>query len=441
VSGHARGEHRPAGSGDDPPADSGARRCRPRPRPLAPGGPRPTDRLAAFFLVALAFLVAGGVVAVLDAAGAGGSHGRWLALHLALLGGVSQLVLGAGQFFATAFLATDPPSRALVRAQLASWSAGTLALAIGVPADAPALVDLGGLAILAGLALFAVALFGLERRSLQRAAWAVRWYHAAAASLALGALVGVALAHGSAWTHGSLLGAHLALNLAGWLGTAIVGTLHTFFPSLTHTRLPRPRLQGPTFAAWLGGVAALAAGAAFHAGAAVAAGWALLALAGGLLAVNLAGCARAAQPPLGLAVRLVGAGQAFLVAGLLVALAALVADGPWAPLAGAWRDALAALLLAGWVGLTVAGSLLHLLAVLRRVRHLGEPMPAPRPRAEAVTALLAVTAVAALAASRAPALDEVAPAAELLTVAVAALLAARILALAALAVRGARLRV
>lgn len=416
-------------------------RCRPRPQPLALGGPRPTDLLAAFFLAALAFLLAGGVVAVLDAAGLAGRDGRWLALHLALLGGVSQLVLGAGQFFATAFLATDPPPRGLVRAQLASWSAGTLALAVGVPTGAQALVDLGGLAILAGLALFAVALAGLERRSLQRAAWAVRWYHASAASLALGALVGVALARGAAWTHGSLLGAHLALNLAGWLGTAIVGTLHTFFPSLTHTRLPRPRLQGPTFTAWLGGVAALAAGAAFHAGAAVAAGWALLAIAAGLLAVNLAGCARAAQPPLGLPVRLVGAGQGFLAAGLLVALVALIADGPWAPLAGSWRDALAALLLAGWVGLTVAGSLLHLLAVLRRVRHLGEPMPAPRPRPDAVTALLAVTAVAALAASRVPALDAIAPAAEALTAVVASLLAARILALAVRAVRGARLRV
>jgi hypothetical protein len=30
------------------------------------------------------------------------------------------------------------------------------------------------------------------------------------------------LARGVSWPHGSLLGAHLALNIAGWLGTAIV---------------------------------------------------------------------------------------------------------------------------------------------------------------------------------------------------------------------------
>lgn len=47
------------------------------------------------------------------------AQGRWLALHLAFLGGVSQLVLGAGPFFVTASLATQPPRRGLIGAQLA----------------------------------------------------------------------------------------------------------------------------------------------------------------------------------------------------------------------------------------------------------------------------------------------------------------------------------
>lgn len=433
----------PRGAADDgPAAPSGppARRCRPRPQPLTPGGLRPTDLLAGFFLVAIGFLLASAVVATLTALGLVGWYGRWLALHLALLGGVSQLVLGAGQFFATAFLATDPPPRGLARAQLASWSAGAALVAIGVPTSTTALTDVGGLAILAGLLLFSISLARLERRSLQRARWAVRWYYASAACLALGALLGIAMARGVAWTHGSLLGAHLALNLAGWLGAAIVGTLHTFYPSLTHTRLPRPRLQAPTFATWTGGVGALAVGAAFDAGALLALGWALLALAAALLARNLLGCARAAQPPLGIAPRLVGTAQLFLLAGLLVALAALLCGGAWAPLAGAWRSALAVLLLAGWIGLTVAGSLLHLLAVLRRVRHLGEPMPAVRARGDRALTLLAAAAVAALALTRAPAVTALAPAAELATAAAAALLALRILALAVRAVRGSRLR-
>jgi hypothetical protein len=48
------------------------------------------------------------------------------------VGGVSQLVLGAAQFFAGAFLATDPPRRELVRVQLVTWNVGALLVAIGV---------------------------------------------------------------------------------------------------------------------------------------------------------------------------------------------------------------------------------------------------------------------------------------------------------------------
>jgi len=417
------------------------RRCRRTPRPLSPGALRPTDLLAAFFLAGIAFLVAGGVAAALDTAGALPWWGHWLALHLALVGGVSLLVLGAAQFFSTAFLATDPPARALVRAQLALWCTSTVLVAVGVPAGDSALSDLGGAGIIATLALFGAALWRLERRSLQRARWAVRWYHLSAGWLAIGALAGILMARGTAWPYGSLLGAHLALNLAGWLGTAIVGTLHTLYPSLTQTALRHPRLQGPTFAVWALAVAALAVGAAFGWPAVLVLGWGALAVGAGLLAVSVAGCARAATPPLSLAARMVGVAQGFLVAGLLYALGVLAADGPDAVLAGRPRSVLAALLLAGWIGMTVAGSLLHLLSVLRRVRHLGGAMPAPSPGRDRALTAAAAAAVAALAAGRAAGIDALGAAGRVVLIAVAALVAARVLVLAARAVRAVRLRV
>jgi hypothetical protein len=81
--------------------------------------------------------------------------------------------------------------------------------------------------------------------------------------LAAGAMAGLASAlTDTPWLHwpalhlaflGGVSQLVLALNLAGRLGTAIVGTLHTFFPSLTQTRLRLPRLQAPTFVAWLFG--------------------------------------------------------------------------------------------------------------------------------------------------------------------------------------------
>ncbi len=142
-------------------------------------------------------------------------------------------MLGAGQFFVCAFLATDPPPRRLIWAQLAAWNVGTMLVAVGVPTATSGLVDGGGALIAAGLVLFAAALRGMQRRSLQRAPWALRWYQASAVCLGVGALAGVLMARDTPWPYGSLLGAHLALNLGGWFGTAIIGTLHTFFPSLT----------------------------------------------------------------------------------------------------------------------------------------------------------------------------------------------------------------
>jgi hypothetical protein len=189
-----------------------------------PSAARPTSLLLAFFVPALALLgaaaVAGGVYLI-----TGHAWLHWLALHLALLGGVSQLVLGAGQFFVCAFLATDPPSRRVISGQLLAWNLGTVLVAVGVPNANSLMTDAGAALIAVGLIMFAGALVEMQRRSLQRARWAVRWYEACAACLGFGALIGVLLARGTLRTPGSLLGAHLALNLGGWLGTAIVGTL------------------------------------------------------------------------------------------------------------------------------------------------------------------------------------------------------------------------
>lgn len=409
-----------------------ARRC--RPRPLDPCSPRPSALMSMFFVPAIGLLLASAGAALLDAV-TGRDWLHWLALHLALLGGVSQLVLGAGQFFVCAFLATDPPSRRLVTGQLLAWNGGTLLVAVGVPTHTGAFVDVGGALIGVGLALFAVALGGMQRRSLQRARWAVRWYQACAACLGVGALIGVLLARGTPWPEGSLLGAHLALNLGGWLGMAILGTLHTFFPSLTQTQLRFPALQGPTFTLWLLGVGLLALGATFTAASLIAAGWSGLASAGFLLGTNLAASLRSAQKPLTLPALLIALAQAFLLAGLLFALVVAIDQGPRGSLLGAERSVLAVLLLVGWVGLTVCGALLHLLAILARVRNFSRTMPVSAPRRDTALALLAGVGITALAASHAPNLNTLSIPATVIVLGVLTLLGTRILDLAIRALR------
>jgi hypothetical protein len=211
---------------------------------------------------------------------------------------------------------------------------------------------------------------------------------------------GVLLATGARWTSGYLLGAHVVLNLAGWFGTAIVGTLHAFFPSLTQTRLRFPALQRPTFASWTAGSAALATGFGFAAGPLVIVGWTGLTLAAALLCLNLAASLRSAPVAASLSVRLIAPAQACLVLALGLALAGALGGEATAGPAGSTRAAIAALLLPGWLGLTVAGSLLHLLAVLVCVRDLRQPLPAPHLTRDRALAMLALLGVLLLAASR-----------------------------------------
>jgi hypothetical protein len=134
------------------------RRCRRPPTTRREGDLRPTDVVGSFFICGIAFLLAAAVAALIQAA-APWAWGRWLALHLAFVGGVSQLVLGASQFFAGAFLATDPPPRRLVRAELAAWNLGAVILAIAIPRAAGSAVWLA-----VGLLMVALALWGSRSR-------------------------------------------------------------------------------------------------------------------------------------------------------------------------------------------------------------------------------------------------------------------------------------
>lgn len=327
----------------------------------------PAQMLRGFIYTAVPLLLAGlacGVVAVAT----GSEDARWLALHLAMLGGVSQLIVGVGQYFVCSFLATTPPARRLTIAQLTTWNVGVLLVVVSVPADLPGLTVVGALAILAGIGLYFAGLDDMRRRSLQTARWALRWYFAAGAALAAGVLLGVLLESSFAWTHGSLLGAHITLNVVGWLGTAIVGTLHTFFPTLTGTRLRIPRLQGATFWLWAVAVWTMAAAYAVGLPGLQYAALAVLTLAAGLLVVNLISSLAARTIPLSVAAVLISIGQCFLMLALLCGLASPGLDADAAFASPSLR--FVAPPLAAWISLTVIGSLVHVIGVLLRVHRL-----------------------------------------------------------------------
>jgi len=138
------------------------------------------------------------------------------------------------------------------------------------------------------------------------------------------------------------------------------------------------RLQAPTFGFWVAGTVMLASGFAFGLDPLTSAGWLALAVAAALLCANLIASLLACSGAPALPALLIAAAQLCLGAALTVTLTSVIAGDPTSALFADAREPVAILLLPGWLGLTVAGSLLHLLAVLGRVRDLRRPIPVAR---------------------------------------------------------------
>jgi hypothetical protein len=99
-------------------------------------------------VVGVVSVIVGGLVAAVTTP-AGWEHGAWAAAYLVLVTGVAQIGLGLGQ----AVLATTPPSSALVAVQVCGWNLGSAAVILGTLASAPAVVSVGGVLLVACLAL------------------------------------------------------------------------------------------------------------------------------------------------------------------------------------------------------------------------------------------------------------------------------------------------
>jgi nitrite reductase (NO-forming) len=331
-------------------------------------GPRAGWRARRHLLVAgfvLAYLVAGGVTLALGGRVAGG---EWLALHLVLLGGVTNAIVVWSEHFAAALLRTRPVSEGLATGRALALNLGILAVLGGVHTGRSA-VAAGG-ACLAGVVVLAHAL-GLATwvgRALPgRLSGTVWFYVAAAAALLAGMGMGLWLAGGVAGSAGAYLGlrlAHVHLNVLGWVGLAVVGTQFTLWPTVLRTRLV-PGLERavrwslPPLAA---GLAVAAAGLATQRRAVALAG--LAGYAGGL-ALALVPFVRTAlrRPPHTAASWMLGAGMAWFVVAVVADLGALAASPRVVDLDGRVGRLVPAVV-AGFALQTLTGALTYLLPVV-----------------------------------------------------------------------------
>ena len=179
--------------------------------------------------------------------------GWWLPLHLALLGAVTQAIVGGQLMFSTTLGLSRGPSRRLTLTQLGLLNVAALSVITGRLIDHLG-VFIAGVSILVGVIGWVTWQVHLMwRRSVNRRfALTGMFYRLAGTSLLLGASIGGALGIGAFDNGGSYIAhrtVHMILNVYGWAGMTIVGTAVTLLPTILHARAPK--LERVRAAPWL----------------------------------------------------------------------------------------------------------------------------------------------------------------------------------------------
>ena len=286
---------------------------------------------------------------------------RWVMIHLLLLGAVSHSVVVWSQHFSDALLRTSPPRHRAqqVGPRLLLLNVGALLVVTGVVADTWAITVVGTAAVITAASAHAALLVAQMRRSLPaRFSATVTFYVAAAILLTVGAGVGAALARGvSGPLHERLHLAHLALNVLGWIGLTVLGTLITFWPTVLGTRIDHASatLAVRALPVLVAGVGLVVLGAAVDQR-----WWVSTGLAAYIVGVAMAGRGLLAharsRPPATYASMSIGAGLLWWDACLVIIAIGSVTAPTWEALAGT-LDFVAPFLAAGFAAQVLLGAL------------------------------------------------------------------------------------
>ena len=166
---------------------------------------------------------------------------RWLMLHLLFLGAISHAILVWSTHFSTALLHTPATARDRTTQswRLVLVNGGTVVVVIGVLADLWPITAAGAVLVATAVIWHGISLLTKLRHALgSRFAHTIRYYIAAACFLPLGAVLGTLLSHGFADpTHAQVKMSHALLNILGWMGLTIIGTLVTLWPTMLRTKM------------------------------------------------------------------------------------------------------------------------------------------------------------------------------------------------------------
>ncbi|MBM7366806.1 multicopper oxidase domain-containing protein [Gordonia hydrophobica] len=326
-------------------------------------------------LVVLTWLVAlVGVTIAGDAVPA--SH--WLMIHLLGLGAASNAILIWSWYFTEAVLRlSHTESRRSQAARLLLFNAGAVTVVIGYGVVGAADGGVRGgtwWAILAGAltAGAAIAWHGVDlvrriRSALpSRFGGMVRYYVASAVFLLVGVGFGATMTRGDLpgdWPERSAV-AHAGLNIFGWVGITVVGTLVTLWPTILRTRMADgvERAAARALPVLCGAVTLLVVGALIGVLTVAAVGVAAYAAAVGYIAWSHADEVRRKKPT-GFASLSVLAGVLWLLGGLVVLAVAYATAPDWVT-AYERLNVLTTALLGGFLAQVLLGALSYLIPVV-----------------------------------------------------------------------------
>jgi nitrite reductase (NO-forming) len=291
---------------------------------------------------------------------------RWLLLHLLLLGAAGHAILVWSRYFADTLLRGPATPRREQSIRLAMFDLGAVAVTVGVAFGGWLLVLAGATAVALAVLWHVVSLArGLRGRFRSRFAPTVHYYLAAGALLPVGASLGVWLARGlSDPLDARVRIAHAGINVLGWVGLTVLGTLVTLWPTMLRTRLPEgaERASRAALPVLVAGIGLVAAAAWIDQPRVVAVGLATY-LAGALVLARPMVAAARAKPPAGFPTWSVGAGVLWLALMLSVVTVRVAIGGQWDDVSRALHDA-APYLAAGFVAQVLLGALSYLVPVV-----------------------------------------------------------------------------
>ncbi|MBX0301567.1 multicopper oxidase domain-containing protein [Cryobacterium sp. 1639] len=189
----------------------------------------------------------------------------WLLVHLLLLGAVSTAILIWSQHFADTLLRRKALGHRLsLGLRLCAHTVGSVLVMTGMVIDGYPLVLVGGILVgLTALAHAAVIIMQTRGAMPGRFAPLIRYYVASAGMLAVGVTLGILMARldGGGEDYERLFIGHLALNLLGWVGLTVIGTIALLWPTVLHTRIAGATVAaGHTLTVLVGGLGLVALG-------------------------------------------------------------------------------------------------------------------------------------------------------------------------------------